>query len=432
MLAYFLRFQVDATALPYAQLLKMTDFIRIVIYLIPVWIAIFAFMGLYKISIVGKRISTEAANLFIASAASVLIAAVVLFSIREVAFSRLLLLYMWLFSFLLVFLERVFMISLQRLLYNRGIGLKKVILLKDGGKLERRLIERLSRPNTMGYTLIGEYRAKDLTRERLVKIITKERPDLILQTNTNLPEEKIIGFMEACLDHGVEFTFVPTLLDIIQAKTELADFFSAPLFIVHSSPLEGWGRVVKRITDIIGSLLAIILLSPFFILISILIKLTSPGPIFYIQDRIGRDGRRFPLYKFRSMVSDADKKADWTTENDPRITSVGRVLRKSNLDEIPQFFNVLFGHMSLVGPRPEQPKYVVRFSNSIPKYFSRHRVKSGITGWAQINGERGDRPMEDRVPYDMYYVNNWSFLFDVKIIFITIWQVITLKTQGEA
>jgi len=431
LIAWFLRFKYDPTALPVGQEMELVEFIRIMVYLIPVWVAIFAFTGLYRISLVGKRISSEAVKIFIASSASVLVATIVLFGIREATFSRLLLIYMWLFSFLLVFIERSFMIYLQRLLYRQKIGLKNVFLLTNGGAIENRLRQRLSRPNNIGYRLIGEEKAKYLDKKKLSRIIGGKKPDIVLLVDTKLNEKKTCSFMEACLDKGVKFTFVPNLLDIIQTKTELADFFSTPIFIVHSSVLEGWGRVVKRIFDILGSILAIVIISPLFIIISILVKLTSSGSILYIQHRIGRDGQKFPLYKFRSMTQGADRKADWTTKNDPRITPLGEFIRKTNLDEIPQFFNVLLGHMSLVGPRPEQPKYVKEFSNSIPKYFSRHRVKSGITGWAQINGQRGDKPIEDRVPYDMYYVNNWSIGLDLKIIIITIWQIISFSNKGE-
>jgi Undecaprenyl-phosphate glucose phosphotransferase len=431
LLAWFLRFEYEVTALPVAKVLELSDFLEISIYLIPIWVAIFAFSGLYKISLVGKRISSEAVKVFIASSASVFMAVIVLFGIRQAEFSRLLLIYMWFFSFLIVFAFRLFMIQLQRLLYRRGVGLRKVVLLKNGGTIEKRLIDRLSRHNNMGYKLIGEYEVEDVDKKRLKKIIQQKNPDMVLQANTKLDEKEQMKFMEVCLDYGVKFTFVPSLLDIIQTQTELADFFSTPLFIVHGSPLEGWGRVVKRSMDVAGSLIAIVLFSPIFILTSLVVKLTSPGPVLYVQERIGRDGQIFPLYKFRSMREDADKLDDWTTKNDPRITPFGEFIRKTNIDEIPQFFNVLLGHMSLVGPRPEQPKYVNQYSSSIPKYFSRHRVKSGITGWAQINGQRGDKPIEDRVPYDMYYVNNWSILFDLKIIFITIWQLITFKNKGE-
>jgi exopolysaccharide biosynthesis polyprenyl glycosylphosphotransferase len=434
LISWFLRFKYDPTALPVGQEMALAEFIRLMVYLIPVWVAIFAFNELYRISMVGKRISSEAVKVFIASSASVLMATIVLFGIREATFSRLLLIYMWGFSFLLVFLERFFMIYLQRVMYKRGVGVKKVVLLTNGGMVEKRLKERLSRPNNIGYRLVAERKAEDISKEELSSLIDELGADIVLQSDTNLDEDKITSFMEVCLDKGVKFTFVPNLLDIIQTKTELADFFSTPLFIVHSSPLEGWGRVVKRFFDIFGSLAAIIIFSPLFIIVIILIKLTSPGPIFYVQERIGRDGKKFPLYKFRSMYQGSHKpgKFDWTVENDFRVTPIGRFIRKSNIDELPQFFNVLFGHMSIVGPRPEQPQYVKKFSNTIPKYFSRHRVKSGITGWAQINGQRGDKPIEDRVPYDMYYVNNWSLLLDIKIIFITIWQILTFSNEGEA
>ncbi|GAG74086.1 unnamed protein product, partial [marine sediment metagenome] len=269
LLAYLVRFQFEATALPSVKDLGASEFTAEFIYLIPIWIIIFAFLGLYKINIVGKRISTEAIKVFMAVSTSVLITVIVLFGIRSTEFSRLLLIYMWFFAITLVFLERVIMIMLQRALYKKGVGLKKVILLKNGGKLEQRLENDMSRPNTMGYKLINVYSALEITPQKLAKVIAKEKPDLILQTNTKQSEEKSIAIMRVCLDRGVEFTFVPNLLNIIQTKTELADFFSTPLFIVRGSPLEGWGRMVKRTMDIIGSLIAIILASPFFIIVAL-------------------------------------------------------------------------------------------------------------------------------------------------------------------
>jgi exopolysaccharide biosynthesis polyprenyl glycosylphosphotransferase len=187
-----------------------------------------------------------------------------------------------------------------------------------------------------------------------------------------------------------------------------------------------WNRILKRGFDVTFSLCALIIALPVMALIAVVIKLTSPGPVFYIQERIGLDGTSFPLIKFRSMRIDAEKSTGpvWNTKDDSRTTVIGRILRRTSLDELPQLFNVLSGQMSIVGPRPERPFFVEQFKSNVPKYLERHRVKTGMTGWAQVNGLRGDVPIEDRTKYDIYYVENWSLVLDIKIILKTIRAVI--------
>jgi len=176
-------------------------------------------------------------------------------------------------------------------------------------------------------------------------------------------------------------------------------------------------------------MVTLIIFSPLFLLIAIIIKLTSRGTVFYQQKRVGLDGYEFNLYKFRTMTTEAEEKTGpvWTKKDDARVTGVGKVLRRLSLDELPQFFQVLKGHMSLVGPRPERPFFVEKFKDQVPKYHERHRVKTGMTGWAQVNGLRGDVPIEERTKYDIYYVENWSLWLDIKIILMTLWTVV----QGE-
>ena len=201
--------------------------------------------------------------------------------------------------------------------------------------------------------------------------------------------------------------------------------------------LDGWGRIAKRFFDIVFSIVCLIISSPFMLLVAIGTKLTSPGPIIYKQKRVGRDGKSFNFYKFRSMFADkcdtTERGSKWTTASDDqtRITPFGKFIRKTNLDELPQLWNVFIGNMSFVGPRPELPKFVDEFQKEIPEYFRRHRVKSGITGWAQVNGLKGDTSIPERVQFDIYYIENWSFWFDIKIAIKTVLLIIAEAFGGK-
>ncbi len=193
----------------------------------------------------------------------------------------------------------------------------------------------------------------------------------------------------------------------------------------------GWKLSAKRGMDILGAIGGIILLSPFMLFTAIMIRRDSPGSVFYTQPRMGLDGRPFPMIKFRSMRIDAEAKGPgWTVENDPRVTKIGKFIRRTNWDEIPQLINILLGHMSIVGPRPERPEWVMKFREQIPRYMERHREKAGLTGWAQVNGLRGDTSISDRTAYDLWYVENWSLWLDIKIIIRTAWQTVTRSSPN--
>jgi exopolysaccharide biosynthesis polyprenyl glycosylphosphotransferase len=221
----------------------------------------------------------------------------------------------------------------------------------------------------------------------------------------------------------VEFRLVADLLGMVTSSVDMRSIDGVPLLGLKESPLnESHSRFLKRLLDIMFSFAGIIALSPFLLLIACAVKLTSPGPVFYLQKRVGEDGRRFAIIKFRTMVDKAEKGVGrvWAKKDDPRRTSVGGFLRKFNLDELPQIFNVLKGEMSLVGPRPERPHFVGKFKEDIPRYMARHKIRSGMTGWAQVNGLRGNTSIEERTKYDLYYVENWSLAFDLKILFMSL------------
>jgi Undecaprenyl-phosphate glucose phosphotransferase len=229
--------------------------------------------------------------------------------------------------------------------------------------------------------------------------------------------------IEECENLAINVRIVPDLLPLIHANSQFFNLDGIPLISVEPYRTEDLRYILgKRIFDIAFSLVAIIFLSPLYFFIAVLVKLTSEGPIFVIQERVGLNARKFKMIKFRTMFSrgSLEPATHWTTPGDPNITPLGRWLRRSNLDELPQFFNVLIGDMSIVGPRPERPHFINLFQKEIPGYMRRHYAKCGITGWAQVNGWRGDTSIEQRVTHDLYYIRNWAFVFDLKIILLTL------------
>ncbi|MGZ3709425.1 MAG: exopolysaccharide biosynthesis polyprenyl glycosylphosphotransferase, partial [Bdellovibrionota bacterium] len=217
---------------------------------------------------------------------------------------------------------------------------------------------------------------------------------------------------------------VPDIHEYVTLGCEVEDFEGMPVVHINDSPLAGWGALAKRMTDMLVSAVALTLLSPLLALIALAVRLSSSGPIFYRQERMGLDGRTFGMIKFRSMRVDAEDStgAVWAKPGDERRTPIGAFLRATSIDELPQLWNILIGDMSLVGPRPERPVFVQRFRGEIPHYMLRHKVKAGLTGWAQIHGWRGDTSLERRIECDLYYIRNWSYSLDWKIMLLTLWK----------
>ena len=239
----------------------------------------------------------------------------------------------------------------------------------------------------------------------------------------NLNEyHKLEQIVAICEKSGVHTKFVPDYYNFISTNPYTEDLDGLPVINIRNVPLTNTvNRMIKRLIDIIGSIVALILFSPIMLVVAILVKKSSPGPIFFAQERIGLGNKPFKMYKFRSMgVQDPKKEAkEWTTKNDARVTPVGRIIRKTSLDELPQFWNVLKGDMSLIGPRPERPLFVEKFKEEIPRYMIKHQVRPGITGWAQVNGFRGDTSIRSRIEHDLYYIENWSLGLDIKFLFLT-------------
>ena len=317
--------------------------------------------------------------------------------------------------------------------WRSGVGLRR-ILIAGSGELGRLVADKIIEHRELGYQIVGfvddrpgdhlGYRGLPLlgSIDETTEIAVREQIDHLYVA---LPPEqhlKTIDLIESTSRECVDVKVVPDLLQVIALKARLWDLDGVPVIDVNDIPLQGFNSIVKRVLDILisGSLLIVFAIP--LAIIALLVRITSRGPALFRQDRMGLDGRAFSIVKFRSMVDDAERSSGpvWARENDHRVTPLGRFLRRSNLDEMPQLWNVLRGDMSIVGPRPERPHFVEQFKHRIPQYMLRHKVKAGMTGWAQVNGWRGNTALDKRIEYDLYYIENWSVRLDLKIIWLTI------------
>jgi Undecaprenyl-phosphate glucose phosphotransferase len=319
---------------------------------------------------------------------------------------------------------------------------QKSLLLVGGDGVAEKVVHEIVPRRELGYKLHGviadDYQ-ESLPRgmylgklDRFCEIVQSGLVDEVLVALPLKEEKTILELVEKCEHEGIRARVVPDFFKVIRNRPELGSIGDIPVLSIRTEPLDLLrNRALKRAFDIVFSLTVLLLLSPVFLVLAVLIKLTSPGPVFFKQKRVGANNVEVEIYKFRSMKVQEKKKSDtiWTTEDDPRVTWIGKFMRKNNLDELPQFWNVLSGDMSIAGPRPEREYFVEKFKEDIPNYKVRHLVKSGITGWAQVNGWRGDTSIEKRVEHDIYYLENWSFWLDLKIIWRT---VFSRQTQQHA
>jgi Undecaprenyl-phosphate glucose phosphotransferase len=260
--------------------------------------------------------------------------------------------------------------------------------------------------------------------EDLPELIDDYRVDEVSIAMPEKGHREVMGVISYCERGRVSIKVFPDFFQFIASEADIDDLGGLPLLSIRDYAMRGYQLIFKRLMDIVVSAFSLVLLSPLMILTSIAVKLESPGPVFFIQERMGLDGKPFLMLKYRSMREDAEKDGPgWTTKDDPRRTNLGALLRKIEIDELPQFINVILGEMSLIGPRPEQPYYVDQFRESVPQYMKRHREKAGMTGWAQVNGLRGDTSIVERTKYDVWYTENWSLLLDIKILIRTVWQI---------
>ena len=318
--------------------------------------------------------------------------------------------------------------------WRAGLGLKR-ILIAGSGELGRLVADKIIEHRELGYQIVGfvdnraagdhlGYRGLPLlgTIDEAAQIALRETVDHLYVALPPDQHLQMIELIEATSRECIDVKVVPDLLQVIALRARIEDLDGVPVINVNDVPLQGFNSLVKRGIDVVISAAALLLLAVPLGLVSALVRLTSRGPIFYRQERMGLDGKSFTIVKFRSMTDNAERETGpvWTQRNDPRVTAFGRFLRRSNIDELPQLWNVLRGDMSIVGPRPERPHFVEQFKHRIPQYMLRHKVKAGLTGWAQVNGWRGNTALEKRIEYDLYYIENWSVSLDLKIMWLTL------------
>ncbi len=359
-------------------------------------------------------------------------------------YSRIILVYSFILITGLTLLVRLIFGALVAFLRRLGIAQVRILIV-GASEATNRIGKRVQSSPDLGYLIVGTvcdktghpHKCEPVPGmpllghlDRLPEIIQAQKVDELIITASGSSQEQLFDLVALCDDLPVNVRIYPEAFQLVTTnEVTISPLTGLPLVSVKDVALRGVNRVIKRVMDITISALVLVMLSPLMLFVAIMIKLSDPnGPVFFTQQRVGLDGKPFTILKFRSMRILADKaQAGWTTANDPRRTRLGRFIRRFSLDELPQFINVLLGDMSIVGPRPEQEKFVEQFSQSIPRYMRRHKEKAGITGWAQVNGLRGDTSIAERTRYDLYYVENWSVLFDLKIILKTILVVFTDK-----
>ena len=336
----------------------------------------------------------------------------------------------------LTYLSREAVRELLERRFRRGIGLKRV-LIAGAGDLARLVADKILEHGELGFRVVGfvddrstgdriGYRGLPVlgSLAETPEVCTRESIDQIYVALPLDEHVKMLGIIEYASREFIDVHVVPDLLEFLTLRARLEDLDGVPIISIHEVPLRGFNAVIKRVIDIGLSSAVLATLAIPFAIIALLIKRSSPGPAFYRQERMGLDGKAFHVWKFRSMPIDAEEVSGpiWARDDDPRATAVGRWLRRFDLDELPQFWNVLRGDMSIVGPRPERPFFVEQFKHRIPQYMLRHKVKAGITGWAQVNGWRGNTSLEKRIEYDLYYIENWSVGLDIKIMWLTLFR----------
>ncbi len=407
---------------------------QVLLVAFPVFLWIFKRYGLYDARRSMRRIE-EIFTVIKAVSFAILLLTALTFFYRRLTYSRIYLLLVWGASIFFVSLIRYFLIQWEYKRKAQRKDITKVMLI--GADHNARSIIQWAKTNMhYGHEVIAVLSkdsnliGKHIEGSPVVgicddseKFIESVKPDMVILVDPTFSRAKIADLVAICEDQLCDFKVAADFYGLMTRTVDVEYISRVPLLGFKVLPLDKvWNRVFKRTFDIVVTLLLIIFSAPFWILTMIAVKIDDGGPIFYAQERMGRDGKVFKVLKFRTMRVDAEKETGpvWARPNDNRRTGMGNFLRRWNIDELPQFWNVLRGDMTLVGPRPERPHFVSQFRETIPRYMARHKIKSGITGWAQVNGYRGNTSIHERIKYDLYYMENWSLMFDIKILFMTL------------
>ncbi|MDE2058514.1 MAG: undecaprenyl-phosphate glucose phosphotransferase [candidate division NC10 bacterium] len=400
-----------------------------------VWGVAFKAFGLYRPRRISSRLA-EVRDIAKACTVAVLILVAATFFLKPFEVSRLVILYFWIFSILSVSLIRSSFREGLRFMRRRGYNLRHILIVGEG-VLARKVVERIHARPELGLRIVGLLVGDPImigqqvgglsalgTYEQAGELAGELSIDRVLIAIPLEAYGRIEGILRSLEEGIADINVVPDLYQYMTLRGGVEEFDGLPLISLQDSPTYGWSLVGKRVMDIALSSVALLITGPLLLLLAAVIKFTSSGPVLYRQERMGLDGRTFQMLKFRSMRTDAEDDTGpvWAARGDERRTVIGALLRRTSLDELPQLFNVLKGEMSLVGPRPERPVFIEEFRKRIPRYMLRHKVKAGITGWAQVNGWRGDTSVEKRIECDLFYIENWSIFFDLRILWLSLWR----------
>ena len=420
--------------------LSFEFYMRALILIVPLYILLYYAFNLYTPKRVqGRRL--EFSNIVLANTIGLLIIMAGFFLALSYSeqlknFSRSMFIYFFMINIILEEIERLMIRAFLRSIRKNGYN-QKHILLVGYSKAAEQYIDRIKQNPQWGYNIRGIL-DDNIARGTMYKgikvigsvgnlsyILPENKLDEIAITLGLEEYYKLEKIVAECEKSGVHTKFIPDYGNIIPTRPYTEDLLGLPVINIRYVPLSNtFNALIKRLTDIIGSIICIIIFSPIMLTSAVLVKMTSKGPLIFKQERVGLHNKPFQMYKFRTMYvqTEEEERKGWTQKNDPRVTSVGRFLRKTSLDEFPQLFNVLKGDMSLVGPRPERPQYVEKFREEIPRYMIKHQVRPGMTGWAQVNGYRGDTSIRKRIEHDLYYIENWTLGLDIKILFLTVFK----------
>ncbi len=436
LLAYYIRFDWGPVPAPLGRP-PFSNYLPMVLFVWAIWGTVLRAFGLYHVTR-GSGLRHEAIRVVQASSLAivVLMAVAFLFWEKDVSFSRGVFVYFWLIACSLLVAERIALRYALSILRARGFN-QRYILVVGAGELAEHVARKISDHPGLGFVVRGFLSDKPADVGRTIggAIVLGTYDDVQSLLDANgidlvmiaLPLESI-PYLESILKKigpsMVDVKVVPDVYKFISLRGGIEDFDGLPVITLLDTPLRGWNEVFKRSLDVIFSGALLLILAPFLVLVAVAVRLTSRGPVFYRQERMSLDGRRFDVWKFRTMRADAEDETGpvWATAEDARRTWIGTFLRRWSLDELPQLWNVLKGEMSLVGPRPERPVFIEQFRVKIPRYMLRHKVPAGMTGWAQIHGLRGNTPVEQRIVYDLYYIENWSIALDFKILWLTLFK----------
>ena len=415
-------------------------YLTLLVIMLPLWYIVFRAFGLYRPRRISSKVA-EVMNIATATLIAIVILVALTFFVRQYEFSRLTFVYFGIICVIALCIERILFRELLRFIRKRGYNLRHAVIVGTGS-LGQDVTDRIHGHPELGIKIRGflsednsqignelkGFKVLD-TFENIRSVVVNQKIDMVLITLPLSAHERLKSILDDIGDEMVSIMLIPDLLEFATLRGGIGEFEGMPIISLRDTPLYGWNIVIKRVTDIVLSLTIILVTSPLMFVISLLIKATSKGPVFYSQERMGLDGKIFNMLKFRTMEIQAEKETGpvWAAKNDSRRTSIGTFLRKTSLDELPQFFNVLKGDMSIVGPRPEREFFIQQFRNKVPKYMLRHKMKAGITGWAQISGWRGNTSLEKRIECDLYYIENWSLRLDLAIMWLTIWRGLVNK-----